>query len=143
MAIARLAAAAASLLLAVGAVAQTTPAAPTAADPQAEAGADVTPQTSAPVAEANAEARRLAADRNALTSAVNNARQAQYDADMAEYRRQIVERQEAIARDQMRYDRQQRAYADAMRAWRSQVYDCKHGKTKACRAPAPRTADFL
>lgn len=117
----RIVAAATLLALATGAVAQTSPS----------------------VVQANTEVARKVQARQAGRAAVASGLQAQYDDDMAAYRAQVEAHQDAIAQDQTRYDRQQRAYADAMRAWRSQVYACKHGRTRACKAPTPDPANFM
>jgi len=81
-------------------------------------------------------------DANAATIAQYQETQAQYDADRAAYMDALVKHDSAVNRTDARYVRQQRAYADAMRAWRAQVWACKHGHPRACDAPTPNPADF-
>ena len=76
---------------------------------------------------------------NAADAAAN---QAQYEADRAAYIEALVQHDRAVNRTDVRYVRQQNAYADAMRVWRAQVYACKHGHPRACKAPTPNPADF-
>ncbi|WP_420138212.1 hypothetical protein [Sphingomonas sp.] len=68
--------------------------------------------------------------------------QAQYEADRAAYMDALVKHDRAVNRTDARYVRQQNAYADAMRVWRAQAYACKHGNSRACKAPTPNPADF-
>ncbi len=68
--------------------------------------------------------------------------QAQYDADRAAYLDALAKHDAAVDRTDARYARQQVAYADAMRAWRRQVWACKHGHHRACDMPPPNPATF-
>ena len=81
-------------------------------------------------------------DANAATIAQYQESQAQYDADRAAYMDALIKHDSAVNRTDARYVRQQAAYADAMRAWRAQVWACKHGRQRACDAPPPNPADF-
>ena len=133
MKIASLAIAATLMGIATAAPAQTTPApAPAPADtPEAAANRDVAAQAAA--RQQNVEAAQ--ADAAAAT-------QAQYEADMASYRAALRAHHRAVVADARIADRQQRAYADAMAVWRHQVYACKHGDNRACKAPTADPAAF-
>jgi len=134
MKIASLAITAALMGITTAAPAQTAPAqtAPAAPDsPEAAANRDVAAQQAA-------RQEKLAA-----ASADNvEAAQAQYEADMASYRAALRAHHRAVVADARIADRQQRAYADAMAVWRHQVYACKHGNNRACKAPTPDPAAF-
>jgi len=72
----------------------------------------------------------------------NASNQAQYQADLAAYDASLRKHGRRINRQNARYRHERRAYADAMRAWRTQVYECNHGRQIACNAPAPDPVDF-
>ena len=82
------------------------------------------------------------ADRQNAIADQNEDSVASYQADMAAYRDAVRAQHHESMRDQRHYDHQQRAYADAMRAWRHQVWACKHGSNAACNAPSPDPAAF-
>ncbi|WP_242137077.1 MULTISPECIES: hypothetical protein [unclassified Sphingomonas] len=90
---------------------------------------------------ANAEAAARAAAPSAA-DAVNARNQAQYESDMASYARSLRANHREAVRDEVHYDHQRRAYADAMADWRNQVYACRHGHTRACKAPTPNPANY-
>lgn len=79
---------------------------------------------------------------SAATAASQANVQAAYDYDMANYLDALRAHDARAARDRAHYEHQQRAYADAMRVWRTQVYDCNRGIIAACRAPTPNPAAF-
>lgn len=76
------------------------------------------------------------------TKVVNAANQAQYQADVAAYDQAVTAHGRAIAHQDAHYMHQQQAYADAMQAWRVQDNACRHGKSRACNAPAPDPANY-
>jgi hypothetical protein len=76
------------------------------------------------------------------TNGVNDANQAQYQADVAAYDQAVTAHGRTIAHQDAHYMRQQQAYADAMQAWRVQDYACRHGKSRACKSPAPDPANY-
>lgn len=96
------------------------------------------PVATAPVAGANAAVDADVAARDAATATSNADASAQYAADVAAYRRALRQHHRALVRN----DRREIAYAEAMRDWRQQVYDCKHGHSAACNAPTPDPADY-
>ncbi len=101
---------------------------------------------SSDVAAANKDAAAQAAARQDAVAGINADSQAgaeaQYAADLAAYRAALRAHHREVARDARIADRQERAYADAMRDWRRQVYACKHGSTRACKAPSPDPANY-
>ena len=127
MKIASLAITAALMGIATAAPAQTAP----ADTPEAAANRDVAAQAAA----------RQQTVEAAQVDAVD-ATQAQYEADMASYRAALRAHHRAVVADARIANRQQRAYADAMAVWRHQVYACKHGDNRACKAPTPDPAAF-
>ena len=129
MKIASFAIAAALIGIATAAPAQTAPA--PADTPEAAANRDVAAQAAA----------RQQTVEAAQVDAVD-ATQAQYETDMASYRAALRAHHRAVVADARIADRQQRAYADAMAVWRRQVYACKHGDNRACKAPTPDPAAF-
>lgn len=81
--------------------------------------------------------------RSAIYSNLRAQRQAQYQHDRRAYMASVMARhRQSVNRYHRRYARQELAYADAMAAWRRQVNACHRGDRRACRAPAPRVADF-
>jgi hypothetical protein len=98
------------------------------------------------VAAANQDVAAQAAARQSAVAEVNADTQAsadtQYAADLAAYREALRAHHREVARDARIADRQERAYADAMRDWRRQVYACKHGSNRACKAPTPDPANY-
>jgi hypothetical protein len=98
------------------------------------------------VAAANQDVAAQAAAREGAVAEVNAETQAsadaQYTADLAAYRDALRAHHREVRRDARIADRQERAYADAMRDWRRQVYACKHGSSRACKAPSPNPADY-
>ena len=131
MKIASLAIAAALMGIATAAPAQTTPTPAPADTPEAAANRDI-------AAQAAARQDNLAAAHADDVAAT----QAQYEADMVAYRAALRAHHRAVVADARIADRQQRAYADAMAVWRHQVYACKHGDNRACKAPTPDPAAF-
>ena len=125
--------------VAATAPAQTTPAPAISADPDND-------QNNPNVAAANQDVAAQAAARQGAIADANADAQAgadaQYTADMASYREALRAHHRAVVADARIYDHQQRAYADAMRDWRRQVYACKHGSNKACKAPTPDPANY-
>ena len=125
------------------AIAQTVPPAPPA--PATSTGPE-TDTNSPDVAAANRDvATQAAARQDAVADANADAQastDAQYAADLAAYRAALRAHHREVARDARIAERQERAYADAMRDWRRQVYACKHGSTRACKAPTPDPADY-
>jgi hypothetical protein len=130
--------------VAATALAQTTTA--PAAPAQTVAPAKETDTNSPDVAAANQDvAAQAAARQTAVADAsaeVQADAQAQYAADIAAYDAAVRANHRTEVRDARIYNHQQRAYADAMAAWRHQVYACKHGNNRACKAPTPDPANF-
>lgn len=80
---------------------------------------------------------------SAIYSNLRAQRRAQYQHDRRAYMASVMARhRQSVNRYHRRYNRQELAYADAMAAWRRQVNACHRGDRRACRAPAPRVADF-
>ena len=119
-------------------VAQT---APPASPPTAE-----TDTNSPDVAAANRDVAAQAASRQEAVAdagaGAQAAADAQYEADLVAYRAALRTHHREVARDARITARQERAYADAMRDWRRQVYACKHGSNRACKAPTPDPANY-
>lgn len=90
---------------------------------------------------ANADSAAQAAQPTAADMSNADA-QAQYQSDLTAYEQSLRASHHEAVRDQVHYEHQRAAYADAMRAWRQQVWACKHGHTGACNAPSPNPADF-